>query len=141
MPPTIPDTHRAASAAESLTWCRVFPATPVQVPQARRWMQAILDGHPAAADAALCLDELAVNAMWHSASGRPGGHFTVRAGSRGGRLRVEVTDQGGPWVWPEHGAGQDGRGLLIVSELAADWGRRGGPAGWTVWFEMGIGRR
>lgn len=73
----------------------------------------------------------------HSRSREPGGQFTVSAETRGDRLRVEVQDQGGPWVLPEHGAELDGRGLLIVSNLAREWGRHGDSAtGWTVWFEI-----
>ena len=55
----------------------------------------------------------------------------------GGRLRIEVTDQGGPWApRPDHDAGH-GRGLLIVGRLAADWGITGdGLTSRTAWFEL-----
>jgi two-component sensor histidine kinase len=92
----------------------------------------------AADDAILCVSELATNAVLHSNSGQPGGSFTVRAVVRdGGRLRIEVTDQGGPWApHPDHAAGH-GRGLLIVSRLAADWGIAGdGLTSRTAWFEL-----
>jgi anti-sigma regulatory factor (Ser/Thr protein kinase) len=84
----------------------------------------------------VCLSELATNAVVHSRSRHPGGYFTVRA-QMCGHLRVEVRDQGGPWVWPDRGDQRHGRGLLIVSRLARSWGRSGDPgSGWTVWFEL-----
>lgn len=126
-----------ATTAPPLAWSRAFPAVPARVGEARRFLSGILGGHPAAADAILCLSELATNAIIHSRSGRPGGHYTVRAECGAGRLRVEVRDQGGPWSQAEDtGDDRHGRGLLIVSQLSAGWGRAGDPAGWTVWFEI-----
>jgi two-component sensor histidine kinase len=86
----------------------------------------------------LCVSELATNAVLHSNSGQPGGSFIVRAAVHGdGRLRIEVTDQGGPWApRPDHDAGH-GRGLLIVGRLAANWGITGdGLTSRTAWFEL-----
>jgi anti-sigma regulatory factor (Ser/Thr protein kinase) len=118
-----------------LSWSCAFPATPAQAREARRSLARLLDGHPAADDAALCLSELAANATMHSRS-RDGGYFTVRAQLSDDRVRVEVHDQGGPWTCAGHADGQHGRGLLIVSQLARAWGRTGDSAtGWTVWFE------
>jgi len=121
------------------TWSRVFPATPAQAREARRFLARILAGSPVAADAILCVSELAANATLHSHSARPGGQFTVRVKMRHcGRLRVEVQDQGGSWA--SRPTGRDmphGRGLVIVAHLARDWGRSGDSrTGWTVWFEM-----
>jgi len=96
-----------------------------------------LDGSPDAADAAACLSELVNNAIVHSSSCRTGGTFAVTVVLGQGRLRVEVRDQGGPWqaAWAENG--EHGRGLLIVSRIAREWGRGGGSQnGWTVWFAM-----
>ncbi len=120
-------------------WSRVFPATPAQVREARRFLSRILAGSPAADDAILCLSELAANATIHSNSARPGGHFSVRAQMcHGSRLRVEVQDQGGSWASRQTGRdAPHGRGLLVVARLAQDWGRKGDSrTGWTVWFEM-----
>ena len=84
------------------------------------------------------MPELASNATVHSRSREPGGQFTVCVQvTEAGRVRVEVVDEGGPWTQPVCGDGQHGRGLLIVSQLARDWGRAGDAAtGWTVWVEM-----
>jgi anti-sigma regulatory factor (Ser/Thr protein kinase) len=126
------------TAAPLLTWSRTFPAAPEQVREARRFLATVLAGRDAR-DALLCLSELVTNAVVHSHSGQPGGTFTVRAQLDGQRLRVEVGDQGGPW----HPSAlvsadvQNGRGLLIVGQLASRWGCKGhSHYGWTVWFEL-----
>jgi anti-sigma regulatory factor (Ser/Thr protein kinase) len=123
--------------ATLMSWSRSFPATAAQAGAARRFLAAILDGSPAAADAVLCLSELATNAIVHSDSGRPGGTFTVAVRLGQGSLWVEVRDQGGRW--PRGAAIEDdgGRGLLIVAGTAREWGREGdAETGWTVWFAL-----
>ncbi len=133
--------HRTGPTSAPQTLSRTFPAVPAQVGEARRFLAGLLDGRPAADDAVLCLSELVSNAVVHSHSGQPGGSFTVRAQLHGQRLRVEVCDQGGPWHSPGCGSAdeQNGRGLLIVGQLAARWGCEGhSQHGWTVWFELDI---
>jgi serine/threonine-protein kinase RsbW len=128
---------REATTAPLLAWSRVFPAVPGQVREARQFLSAILDDRPAADDAILCLSELVTNATVHSRSRERDGHFSIRVQLHGGRLRVEVSDQGGPWAQPAQADERNGRGLLIVDQLACAWGRAGnGQAGWTIWFEM-----
>jgi DNA-binding XRE family transcriptional regulator len=130
---------RESTTAAPLAWSRAFPAMPAQAQVARRFLSAILDGSPAADDAVLCLSELVSNTIIHSNSGNLDGRFYVRAETHGDYLRVEVKDEGGPWVWPARANEQHGRGLLIVSRLARDWGRMGdGATGWTVWFEIAL---
>lgn len=130
----------AARAADPLplAWSRAYPARADQVREARRFLAGVLEGGPAADDAILCVSELATNAVLHSNSGQPGGSFTVRAAVRdGGRLRIEVTDQGAPWAPHPDQHGGHGRGLLIVSRLAADWGiAADGLTSRTAWFEL-----
>lgn len=123
-----------------IAWSRAFPATAEHVHHARQFLAAILDDSPAADDAVLCLSELVTNAILHSKSGAPDGCLTVRAQRDGYCLRVEVVDQGGSWSYPIQPetvdeTNQHGRGLRIVDQLAAAWGRCGDPVtGWTVWF-------
>jgi anti-sigma regulatory factor (Ser/Thr protein kinase) len=124
-----------AAAAPSVT-AQVFPGDAGQVREARRFLAGVLDGCPAADDALLCVSELATNAVLHSRSGRPGGRFTVRATMQAGSARVEVADEGGRWRRERDGDGQNGRGLLIVGELASRWGREDGAGRRTVWFEL-----
>ena len=118
---------------------QTFPAHPEQVRQARTFLKGMLAGCPAADDAVLCLSELVTNACLHSNSRQPGGQFTVRFQACGPGLRVEVSDQGGPWTPPAaDGHQQNGRGLRIVGQLARTWGRTGNAStGWTTWFEIG----
>ena len=127
---------RETSTAPLIGWSRSFPAIPEQAGEARRFLAAILDGHPAG-DAILCLSELVTNATIHSRSRQPGGCLTVRVQRRDDHLRVEVCDQGGPWTETAHEDGQTGRGLLIVDRLASTWGRSGNAeTGWITWFEL-----
>jgi anti-sigma regulatory factor (Ser/Thr protein kinase) len=127
---------RETSTARLIGWSRSFPATPGQAGKARRFLAAILDGHPAD-DAILCLSELVTNATIHSRSAQPGGCLTVRVQRRDAHVRVEACDQGGPWTETAHEDGQAGRGLLIVDRLARTWGRRGNAGtGWITWFEL-----
>jgi len=116
---------------------KVFPAIPAQLREVRRFLAGLLGGCPVADDAITCLSELAANACLHSASARPGGTFTVRVLiHNGGRVRIEVADEGGPWVrrvhdddWPH--------GLAIVASLAAGSGVYGDAAvGRTSWAEF-----
>lgn len=97
MGPTRQAESRSASTP-AITWARDFPGTPEQAGKARRFLAAVLDNGPAADDAILCLSELASNACLHSRSRRPGGRFTVRARLNAKELRVEVRDEGGPWI-------------------------------------------
>jgi serine/threonine-protein kinase RsbW len=124
--------------AQSVDWQKSFPGIASQVGEARRFLAGNLDGCAVADDALVCLSELATNAVIHSDSRLPGGSFEVRGSmSPVGRLRVEVTDQGGPWNPVGDPSGQHGRGLLIVASLAADWGIYGGPDSRTAWLELG----
>lgn len=100
-------------------WYRLFEATPEQVGVARRFLAKCLDGAPETSDAIVCLSELASNAVLHSRSARPGGQFGVRVRRAPGWMRVEVTDEGGPWRQARPGD-THGRGLLVVRGLASD---------------------
>ena len=68
---------RETTTAPLIGWSRTFPATPEQAGEARRFLAAILDDHPAD-DAILCLSELVTNATIHSPSAQRGGCLTVR---------------------------------------------------------------
>lgn len=92
--------------------------------------------------AALVLSELLTNAGRH-ARVSPGREIETHFQLVGGGLRIEVHD--GSEVAPQEckpdeGA-CEGRGLLLVSALADDWGfgGRGGP-GKVVWAEIGLNR-
>lgn len=127
--------------ASLIAWSRAFPASPPQIPEARRFLATIVEGWPVADDVLLCLSELATNAVLHSRSREPGGCFSIHVQLHRNHLRVEVCDQGGPWTsraLTDLGQ-QHGRGLDIVDQLARSWGRSGDESGWTLWFEIGQG--
>lgn len=134
-----PLTHLSAGTTHAArpSWQRTFAATPAHVGQAREFLATLLDGHPAADEAVLCLSELVTNAVLHSASARPGGTFHVHVSLRAGMLRVEVEDGGGPWRTATTGDVLGGRGLIIVDSLARNWGiTEYGPGRRAVWFEI-----
>ncbi len=68
----------------------------------------------------------------------PSGTFTVRAALLPGRLRVEVEDQGGPWLPGTDGDCQRGRGLQIVSALATGWHIADDGTGRTTCFHIDL---
>jgi hypothetical protein len=85
------------------------------------------------------LSEIFANSIRHSGSGAPGETVTVAVKTADDVLRVEVTDLSGPGVpQPRHSGSEaeDGRGLHLVTRLAARWGwrRRGGRT--VTWFEL-----
>ena len=122
--------HEPGLPARAWRW--VFPGTADQVRRARSAVAAALDCYPLADEAVLCVSELVTNAIRHSASGWPGGTFTVGAEIWPGRsVHVEVHDQGGPWQSDQD---PDGRvhGLGIVAELAAGFSVRTAAAGGRI---------
>ena len=125
-------------APTALRGCALsFPGRRDQVRYARAFVARFLDGHPAADDAVLLVSELAANACAHSSSGRPGGTFTVRVHvSDGGRVYVEVEDEGSSWGGT-FGEIESPHGLYLMRSLAAECGTRSGVCGWVIWFVLG----
>jgi anti-sigma regulatory factor (Ser/Thr protein kinase) len=119
-------------------WVRVFPGTCDQVANARKFIARVLDGNPAADDAALLTSELATNAVIHTASGA-GGTFGVSVRVKPDLVRVEVCDAGAktpPIARPPDHEREHGAGLGVVELIAARWGHRGDENGRVVWFEL-----
>lgn len=120
---------------------RTFRGEVGHVPLARDFVRRYLGHSPCSAEAVqdilVCTTELAANAVLHSRSGLPGGHFSVAVTVCAGQwVRVAVEDLGGPWTPCEiaDGGTEGGRGLGIVSALSADMGITGGASGRTAWF-------
>ena len=131
----------AASLSARRPLRRVFRGEPGNVPLARDFVRRYLDGcrcFPATVhDILLCTTELATNAVLHSRSGLPGGHFCVEVALCAGQwVRVTVEDSGG--LWADNSADDEeaefGRGLHIVSALSADMGVIGDASARRVWF-------
>jgi hypothetical protein len=120
-------------------WSKEFAGRPECLAEARSFTYAVLGRGDGAHIAALVADELAGNAIRHTASGRPGGEFVLRLARFGNRCRVRVDDQGGPTT-PAVCAATDfeeaGRGLTIVASLSAQWGVEGDEHARSVWAEI-----
>lgn len=135
------------TAEDSILARRTFPGQPGQVSVARRWLAQMIDGFAATDEVLLACSELATNAIMHSASGQPGGQFTVRLAIRQDIVRVEVLDQGRAWPGRQEeapgydgeqakDASQCGRGLTIVAAITDAWGITGDREGRTTWCEI-----
>jgi anti-sigma regulatory factor (Ser/Thr protein kinase) len=132
--------RRAATGAMTILGTLTLPGSERSVAYARRFVRDMIGaGHPAVDDAELCTSELVTNAVAHTASGVGGRvSITVAAGADG--LRIGVTDDGAqgrvPHVRREPLA-EDGRGILIVTTVAAEWGVEAGENGTTTtWFRL-----
>lgn len=108
------------------------------VPESRRAVRALLTDWASperSAVAELLTSELVTNALVHTDHEAV---LTATLGSRG--LRVEVRDFASrmprPRV-PHSDGGTHGRGLVLVSSLADEWGVRRHGVGKSVWFELG----
>ncbi|MFI6800547.1 ATP-binding protein [Streptosporangium canum] len=115
---------------------RTFLGSPASITEARRFITVFLRNWPCVEDAELIVSELATNAVRHSDSGRFGGRFTVSIEADRSRLWLSVLDEGGPRsprVLPPLASGENGRGLVLVNELAAAWGITGDDRGRIVW--------
>lgn len=127
LPPTAPVSWQSCT--------RFFPGRPDQIRSARALLHDFLGSYPAADDAILLISELTGNAISHSASGTPGGTFTVRARLSGRCLRAEVEDQGSAWdgdLTTAHAP----HGLYLLRQLSATCGTFPGAQGWVTWFTL-----
>ena len=110
------------------------------VPPLRRRIVADAIEHGLSVDAvgalALVVGELVGNAVRH-ATPLADGHIAVRWGGSPELVRFEVTDGGGgrshPVVAAADPSGTTGRGLVLVRDLASDWGTVVQPGRTTVW--------
>jgi anti-sigma regulatory factor (Ser/Thr protein kinase) len=111
------------------------------ISRAREFVTGALGAdHPCASVLAVVVSELVTNSIVHSRSGRDGGTLTVMLASSPSRVRVEVTDDGGPelpGLRPVDFGAESGRGLQLVDALTAAWGCTRDPGGTiTTWAEV-----
>lgn len=112
----------------------VFPGSPDQASEARRWLAAWLgEDHPAADTAVLLLSETFSNSCTHSRSREEGGTIEVTAELSERAVHVRVVDDGGgpaslvAVARPDDA--EDGRGLWLLDLLAKEWGWKHLPDG------------
>lgn len=125
-------------------WSKEFAGRPECLAEARRFTYAVLGECDGAHTVALVADELAGNAIKHTASGGPGGEFVLRLAVLGDRCRVRVDDQGGPTAPSVRAAEDDdeaGRGLTIVAMLCSRWGVDGDERARSVWADVAFDER
>ena len=121
--------------------------TPYAARQARVLVGDLLgDDHPTVHDATLIVSELVSNAITHSRSGKPGGTLiiAVEMAPQPGSVRIQVRDAGGLEAPILTAAGPDsehGRGLAIITALAAEWGSETTHAGRATWCRLSTSRR
>jgi anti-sigma regulatory factor (Ser/Thr protein kinase) len=85
--------------------------------------------------AALLVSEITTNAVRHA-----GTHFSLGANVTPFGLRVEVADESPqpPVIRDAGPSDMSGRGMMLVSQLADNWGTERIPAGKLVWFELSL---
>ena len=115
-----------------------FPGVPESAGRARRFITGVLaeGGRADAAEVAVLLvSELVSNAVLHA-----GTELELVVRLLPDRLAVEVHDQGGGHAVRRRYSNLSGtgRGLMLVEELARDWGTVVTDAGKFVWFELDL---
>ncbi|WP_106396795.1 ATP-binding protein [Actinocorallia populi] len=118
-----------------------LPGRPEQVGAARRFVADALGAAHAHRDAAVLLvSETATNAVEHSGSGGPGGHFVITVSHTDAWARVVVADEGSvgiPCFCRVSAESTEGRGSELLDGCASRWGFTRGPRGTHVWFDVG----
>ncbi|HYZ01628.1 MAG TPA: ATP-binding protein [Candidatus Binatia bacterium] len=121
---------------------RRFLRQPDQVAAARRFVtEAVARGSELGETACLLVSETATSTLDQARFGPGGGTFEIAYAVVGGRLHVEVSDDGGPARLRRriHDVrAESGRGLRLVQALASRWGVREDPRGRTIWFELDV---
>jgi hypothetical protein len=121
---------------------RRFRRRPEEVAAARRFVAGALTRGSEPRETARLLVSETVTSVLGRPSPLPGvGMFEVGYALGADRLRVEVSDDGGPARLRRRiqvVESATGRGLQLVQALARRWGVREGPAGRTIWFELDL---
>jgi anti-sigma regulatory factor (Ser/Thr protein kinase) len=146
MPRPLPDVAasrpvpRQGAIAELEAWHRlVICGRPEQVSAARAFIRQVLGvGHPGIERATLLTSELVTNSVNHSDSRLDGGTITVTVRTVGGRVRVEVQDDGGqtaPTLRSDDDLAEAGRGLRLVDAYSLTWDYHQIGTRMVTWFE------
>jgi len=135
-----PALRRRNAVLGSLT----IPGRPEEVRRTRAFVERTLadagKGDSIDSDAATLLtSELVTNAIRHTASGGQSGTVTIVIVGVPDGVLIEVIDDGssaGTPVVRSDLMAQNGHGLYLVQQMAAQWGFLRDPGGTTVWFHL-----
>jgi anti-sigma regulatory factor (Ser/Thr protein kinase) len=120
---------------------RRFLRQPAQVAAARQFVaEALARDSEFRETARLLVSETVTSTLDQAPFGMGDGAFEVGYALVDDRLRVEVSDDGGPARLRRriHDVHRSGRGLRLVQALASRWGVREGTAGRIIWFELDL---
>jgi anti-sigma regulatory factor (Ser/Thr protein kinase) len=131
---------RHSAIAELEAWHRlVICGRPAQVSVARAFVRQVLGvGHPGIERVTLLTSELVTNSVNHSDSRLEGGSITVTVRTAADRVRVEVTDDGGPAapaLRRDDDLAEAGRGLQLVEAYSLVWDYHQIGTRMMTWFE------
>ena len=146
MPGPLPDVaaghpvpRRGAIAEREARHHLVICGRPEQVGVARRFVRQVLGAcHPGLERVTLLTSELVTNSVNHSDSRLDGGTITVTVRGIAGRVRVEVTDDGGPTapaLRRDDDLAEAGRGLRLVEAYSLRWDYHRDGTRTMTWFE------
>ncbi|XVQ10888.1 ATP-binding protein [Spirillospora sp. CA-255316] len=103
----------------------------------RRWVRLLLADEPELAEAIeLIVSEYGTNALWHSASGRPGGRIEVQLCVGPEQVQLKVQDDGPAALNPDQtpdDLDEHGRGLVLARAYADAVGHWDTPGGLVAW--------
>jgi len=137
----------AARRRHAVLGSLTIPGRPEEVRGSRAFVKRTLaaagkgdsvDSHAAT----LLTSELVTNAIRHTASGGPSGTVTIVIVDLPDGVLIEVVDEGSSAGTPVVRSGlfaQNGHGLYLVQQMAAQWGFLRDPGGTTVWFHLAGG--
>lgn len=117
-------------------YVRTFPRHIRVAPTARQFVRQAAAGHPAAQDAVLLAAELIANSVVHALDATT---VTITVAVSEAFIRVDVRDDGAfgiPHMRLGDPEAEDGRGLLLINQLAQRWGFIRDPTGSCCWAEI-----
>jgi anti-sigma regulatory factor (Ser/Thr protein kinase) len=130
---------RQGAIAELEAWHRlVICGRPEQVGAARAFVRQVLGASPGVERAELLTSELVTNSVTHSDSRLDGGIITVTVRTAADRIRVEVSDDGGPTapsICFDDDLAEGGRGLRLVEAYSLLWDSYPDGTRTVTWFE------
>ncbi|WP_165950199.1 ATP-binding protein [Actinomadura sp. GC306] len=129
---------RIKAGRDDHLWRIDTPGVADAVPLLRRWVRLLLSAEPRLAEAfELIVSEYGTNAVWHSASGAPGGRIRVELLIGNRQTLLTVLDDGPVPVRTDEEVdpAEHGRGLILADAHADETGqddRADGHAAWAL---------